>query len=138
MEEIPDDDFFAIGRRIGLSDDEFGVIWLASNPWPIDYGFLYSLLDDAPAAGFQKEKVESVRSSLTHMQADGLDERLDNLQGLPVWHGRDQPLPKVDPNIEIEHHYLAVAEGTGQAVDIVRKVNQSFLANYLLGFLKSE
>ena len=132
MEEIPDDDFFEIGRRIGLSDDEFSIIFLAGHPWPLDYAFVYSLLDDAPAAGFQKDKVEVLRSSLAHMQADGLDERVSKLQGLPVLHGRDEPIPKVDPNIEIEHHYLAVADGTGQTVDVVRKVNQSFLANYLV------
>jgi len=135
MEEILDDDFFEIGRRIGLSEDEFGVIWLASNPWPIDYGFLYSLLDDAPAAGFSKEKVEGLRSRLAHMEADCLDERVSKLQGLPVLHGREEPIPKVDPNIEFEHHYLAVADETGQTVDVVRKANQSFLANYLIDLL---
>jgi hypothetical protein len=69
------------------------------------------------------------------MEADGLEERVSRLQGLPVLHGRDEPIPKVDPNIEIEHHYLAVADGTGQTVEIVRKVNQSFLTNYLIDLL---
>jgi hypothetical protein len=107
------------------------------HPWPLDYAFIYSLLDDAPAAGFQKEKVKSLRSELALMEADGLVERLGSLQGLPVLHGRDEPIPKVDPNIEIEHHYLAVAEETGQPVDIVRMVNQVFLADYVIGLLKA-
>ena len=122
--------------KTGLTEDECGIVFLIGHPWPLDYAFVYSLLDDAPAAGFQKDKVEVLRSSLAHMQADGLDERVSKLQGLPVLHGRDEPIPKVDPNIEIEHHYLGIAETTGQTVDVVRRVNQAFLTDYVIDLLK--